>query len=45
MKPYPSLKSIIAELLPLHRTIVYSVRTKVLPQHVEALWAEIASPL
>lgn len=52
MKPYPSLKHIIAELLPLHRTIVYpSVRTEVLPQHkvprrgMEALRAKIASPL
>ena len=45
MKTYSSLKHIIAELLPLHRTIVCSVRTKVLPQHVEALRAEIASPL
>ena len=52
MKPYTSLKSILAEFSPLHRTlasddhdktleiVLETVRTKVLPQYMEALRAD-----
>jgi hypothetical protein len=39
MKPYPSLKSILAEFFPLHRTLA-PVRTEVLPQNMKALRAD-----
>ncbi|MCI0556139.1 MAG: hypothetical protein L0287_34795 [Anaerolineae bacterium] len=57
MKPYTSLKSILAEFFPLHRTLASddhdktleivggTVRTKVLPQYMEALRADYVSPL
>ncbi len=57
MKPYTSLKSILAEFFPLHRTLASddhdktleivrgTVRIKIPPQYMEALRAGAISPL